>query len=105
MAGCPIDDGIVGHKFAVVDEDGPDINIHEQRNIGELVQWQDKGEDVVGDALSPAVDRVESVRGIGRRHHPLMVRFMQVLVDARVVERAVDPVDEEIGEDEEKREL
>jgi len=42
---------------------------------------------------------------VGRGHDPLVVCFMQVLIDERVVEAAVDEVDAEIGEDEEQWEL
>lgn len=43
--------------------------------------------------------------GVGRGHDPLVVRLVEVLVDLGVVEPAVDPVDAEIGEDDEEGEL
>ena len=43
--------------------------------------------------------------GEGRGHDPLVVRLVKVLVDERVVEVAMDPVDAEVGEDEEDGEL
>lgn len=45
------------------------------------------------------------MRGKGCRHDPLVVRLVQGLVDAWVVQAAVDEIDEEVGEEEEDREL
>lgn len=41
----------------------------------------------------------------GARHDPLVVRLVQGLVNRRVVQATVDPVDAEIGERDEQREL
>ena len=60
---------------------------------------------MVGQRLCIAVQRVEGVRGKGCGHDPLVVRLMDVLVDARVVQTAVDPVDQRVGEGEEEGEL
>ena len=105
VAGGAVDDGAVGDVLAVVDEDGPEVDEAEEEDVGELLQREDEGEDVVGDALRPAVERVEGVRGEGAGHDPLVVRLVQGLVDQRVVEAAVNPVDAEIGEGDEQREL
>ena len=105
MAGGAVDDGRIGDVLAVVDQHGPDVDPDEQGDVGELLQREDEGEDVVGDALGVAVQRVEGVRGEGRRHDPAVVRLVQVLVDARVVQAAVDEVDAAVGEAEEEREL
>lgn len=105
MARGTIDDGAVRHVLAVVDEDGPQVNKPEEEDIGNLLQRENKREDVVGHALGPAVERVESVRGKGRGHDPLVVRLVESAVDERVVQTAVNPVDEEIGEEDEDGEL
>ena len=60
---------------------------------------------MVGEALSVAIERVECVRGVGRRHDPLVVRLVEALVDERVMQSAVDPVNAEVGEHEEEGEL
>lgn len=60
---------------------------------------------MVGHTLRPTVHRVESMRREGTRHDPLMVRLVQGLVDQRVVQATMDPVDTEIGERDEQREL
>lgn len=56
---------------------------------------------MVRKTLSVAVGGVESVRGEGSRHDPLVMRLVDVLVDAGVVETAVNPVDSRVGEEEE----
>ena len=60
---------------------------------------------MVGQGLGEAVERVEGVAGKRRRHDPLVVRLVDVLVDERVVQASVDPVDAEVGEEQEEREL
>lgn len=60
---------------------------------------------MVGDGLCPAVHGVECDCGVGGRHYPFVVGFVQGFVDGGVVETAVDEVDEAVGEDEEEGEL
>jgi len=105
VAGGAVDGGRLRDELAVVDQDGPDVDEDEQRDVGDLLQREEEGEHVVGDGLREAVERVEGVRGERRRHDPLVVRLVQGLVDGRVVQAAVDQVDEEVGEEEEEREL
>lgn len=105
MARGAIDDGRVGHVLAIMDHDGPDLDEGEERDVGELLQREDEGEEVVGHALAVAVERVEGVAGERRRHDPFVVRLVQALVEDRVVQGAVDPVDAEVGEEDEQREL
>ena len=45
------------------------------------------------------------MRREGARHDPLVMRLVQGLVDQRVVHATVNPVDAEIGEHDEQREL
>ena len=65
-------DGVVRQVLAVVGEDGPDIDADEERDAGELLQWDDKGEHVVEKGLREAVDGVEGVaregHGVGMIH-------------------------------------
>lgn len=105
VASGAVDNRAVGNIFTVVDHDGPDVDEHEQSNVGELLQREEEGEDVVRQRLSVAVERVESVRGEWRRHDPLVVRLVQLLVNHGVVQAAVNPVDEEVGEADEEGEL
>lgn len=105
VASGAVDDGVVGNVLAVVDHDGPEVDEDEQGDVGHLLQGKDEGEQVVGQALGVAVDRVESVAREGGGHDPLVVRLMQALVDQWVVQTAMDPVDAEVGEEDEEREL
>ena len=88
-----------------MDQHGPDVDEDEESDVGEFGQREQEREDVVGKALGVTVQRVESVRGERRRHDPLVVRFVDVLVHFRVVESAVDPVDAQIREEDENGKL
>jgi len=95
----------VSDVLAVVDEDGPDLDEEEEGQVCEFLQREDEGEDVVGNRLGPAVDGVEGDGGVGGRHDPFVVGFVQGFVDGGVVQAAVDEVDEAVGEEEEEGEL
>jgi hypothetical protein len=105
VAGGTIDDGRVGYVFAIVNEDGPDVDKGEEENIRKLLEREDEGEDVVRHTLEVAVERVEGVRGVRGRHDPLVVWLVQRLVYEGVVQTAVDEVNPKVGKDEEDREL
>lgn len=105
VAGGAVDDGAVGHVLPVVDHDGPDLDEGEEGDVGEFLQREDEGEEVVGHALGEAVERVEGVRGEWRRHDPFVVWFVESSVEDWVVQAAVDPVDEAVREEEEEGEL
>lgn len=100
-----IDDRAVRDVLSIVNHDGPDVDEHEQRHVGELLQREQEREDVVRHRLRESVERVERVGSVGRRHDPLVVRLMQRLIDRRVVQPAMDKVDPEVGEDEEEGDL
>jgi hypothetical protein len=100
-----VDDRRVMCVLSVVNEDRPDVHEDEERNVGELLQREQKGEDVVGQTLCVAIHGVKSVRGKRCGHDPLVVRLVQRFVHALVVQTAVNPVDTEIGEAYKKWEL
>ena len=60
---------------------------------------------MVRDRLSESIDRVEGVRSVGGRHDPFMMSLVERLVDEWMVEASMDPVDAEVGEEDEDREL
>ena len=53
---------------------------------------------MVGHALGKAVDGVESVARVGRRHDPFVVRLVERFVDQRMVQTSMNPVDEKVCE-------
>ena len=48
VASGAIDDGAVCDIFTVVDHDSPDVDEHEESNVGELLQREEERENVVG---------------------------------------------------------
>lgn len=105
MARRAVDDRTIRHIFAIMNHDRPNINEREQCNVRELLQREDERKHVVRYALRITIERVKGMARVGCRHDPLMVRLVQVLIDPRMMQTAVDPVDAEVGEAEEKREL
>ena len=105
VASSAVDDGRVGVVLPVVDEDGPDVDEGEESYVGELLEREEKREQVVGGGLREAIEGMEGVGCVRSGHDPFVVWFMQGLVDKRMVQAAVDPVDAEIGEENEEGKL
>lgn len=105
MARRAIDDGGLSHEFAVVDQDRPHVDEDEEPDIGDLLEREDEGEHVVGDGLREAVEGVERMRRKGGRHDPLVMWLMQRPINGRMMQTAMDEVDEEVREEEKRREL
>lgn len=85
MACCTVDDGRVGHVFSIVNEDGPDVDKDEQRNIGELLERENEGKKMVRHRLQETVYGME---GMGREwsgHDPLVMCLVEGLVDSRMM--------------------
>eukprot|EP00053_Salpingoeca_punica_P016287 m.153127 g.153127 ORF g.153127 m.153127 type:complete len:383 (-) comp16931_c0_seq2:181-1329(-) len=104
VVGRAVDNGLeaVRHAVvAVVDRGAPQVDNHKEHEVEALVQREDKRVEVVGRALGKAINRVEGMRGKGRRDLPQVVRLVQRRVDERVVQPAVHPVDAEIREEDE----
>lgn len=89
----------------LTNHDGPDIDKDKESQVGELLQREDEGEDVVWDALRVAVQGVESVRRERRRHNPLVVRLVEPAVKDGMVQAAVNQVDEAVGKGDKGGEL
>lgn len=60
---------------------------------------------MVWNALCISIKGVERMASIWGWHNPLVVRFMEVLIDEWVMEAPVDEIDEAIRECNEEREL
>ena len=63
----------------VMDGHGPDVDEHVEAQVEHLVQGEEEGVDVVGQALEEAVYGVEGVAGEGRGDLPHVVRLVEVL--------------------------
>ncbi len=55
--------------------------------------------------LRKPIQWVEGMAGIWSRHDPLVMGLVQRLVNSRMVQTPVDPVDAQIGEQDKQREL
>ena len=60
---------------------------------------------MVGYTLRETIHGVEGVAGVRCRHDPLVMRFMQRLVDLGMMQTPVDPVDAQIRKGNEQWEL
>lgn len=105
VARCSVDNRVCGVILPVVDKNGPEVNEGEEKDVCELLQREQEREEVVRDGLSEAVEWMEGMGRKGRRDDPFVVWFVEGFVDSRMVEAAVDPVNEEVGEENEEREL
>lgn len=105
VARSAVDDWTVGDIFAIMDHDGPEVDESKEDHIGVLLKRKNEGENMVGDTLGPAIQRMESVGREGTRHDPLVVGLVQLLVDQGMVQASVNPVDEEVGKCDEDGEL
>ena len=97
------EEGQYSHRLT--DKHRPDIDEDEKHNVRKLLQWEQIGENVVRHTLCKAIERVKGVACVRGWHDPFVVRFMQRLVNERVVQSTVDPVDEKVREAKEEGEL
>lgn len=105
MASGAINNLAVHCILPIVNHHGPYVDEGEQDNIGVFIERKHKGKDVIRYTLSKTIYGMESMAGKRRWNHPLMMCFVQSLVDQRMVEAPVNPVDQEIGKSYEEREL
>ncbi|KAJ8571781.1 hypothetical protein ON010_g5054 [Phytophthora cinnamomi] len=80
----PVDDLVVREVESVVDANGPEVDGNEEREEQAAVNREEHDVEVVGQALDVAVHRVERRR-----------------VDERMVQPAVEPVDQHVREENE----
>lgn len=105
VTGGSVHNRAVGDVLAIMDENSPEVDEAKKKDIGHFLQREEEGENVVWNTLGPAVQGVESVGGERARHDPFVVRLVEGFVDSRMVKATMDPVDEEIGEEDEEWEL
>lgn len=94
-----------GRIEGFTNEDSPEVDEGEEGNIGELLERKDEWKDVVWYTLSEAIHGVEGVAGVRCRHNPLVMWFVQRLVNLGMMQTPMDPVDEQIGEGNEQWKL
>jgi len=59
-----------------MNRDGPEIDKGEDGDVCEFLHGEEKGKDVVWNALREAIEGVEGVACKRRRHNPLVVRLV-----------------------------
>ena len=88
---------------AVVYRDRPHVDEKIEDQVDELVHREEEHVDVVRETLSEAVQGMEGVTGERARDLPLVV-WLVYLVDERMVQPPVDPVDDKVSEHDERHE-
>jgi len=86
-------------EVAVVNRHGPNVDEHVQRQVQQLVHREHEDVEVIRDALEKTVNGVKGMTRIRRRHLPGMVRFVERGIDEPMVQAAMNPVDETVGEE------
>lgn len=82
----------------VVYRHSPEIHHHKKTKIQHFMQWKQEWVYMIGAALQEPVQWVEGVTGKGSGNLPLVVSFVHSLVHQRMVQEAMNPVDEAVGE-------
>ena len=89
--------------LARTDHDGPDGDKSEQSQVGDLLQREQNGEYMVGDTLRPSVNGVERIAGVRRGNDPFVMGLVKPLVDERIVQRTMNPVDAKVRKRDKQR--
>lgn len=85
--------------------DGPDGDKGEQSQVSHLLEREENREHVVGHTLCPPIQGVERITGIRCGNNPFVMRLVKPLIDERVVQCAVDPVNTKVRKRDEQRVL
>lgn len=85
-------------EVAVVDRYRPNVDGNVQRQIQNLMHWEQEDVYVIRRALQETVDGMECVTGERCCHLPGMMRLVYGAVDKSVVKPPMNPVDETVGE-------
>src|SRR4051812_33313458 len=81
---------------------GPKVHEHKHHDEQAAVQREEEGENVVWDSLGPAVNRVESMRRVGRGEAVGVVRLVDVAVQKGEVQATMDEIDGHVGAEKEQ---
>lgn len=96
-----VDNLPIGKGDAVVDRGSPDSHGNEEDEVRELVHGHKVGHDPVRPRLRPGVERVERKGREGAWEDERVVELVHWAVEEVAVQSVVDPIDEEIRNDEE----
>lgn len=101
MVGRAIDVGLqhIGNtEITIVNGHGPDVDNEVESQIEVFVEWEEECVYVIRGALQETINRMEGKAGIRRWHLPLVMWLVDVFVDERYVQPAMDPVDQQVCE-------
>ena len=92
-------------ELRLTDKHSPEINEYKQGHIGKLLQRKQEWIQMIRHALRETIHWMEGMTREWRWHNPLMVRLMQCLVNQRMVQSTMDPINTQIRENNEQRKL
>jgi hypothetical protein len=105
MACGTINNRRIRDVFAVMNENGPDLNENEEPEVSGFLEREHERKQVIGRALEEAVNRMEGHGGVRGRHDPLVVGLVKRFIHIWVVQAAMYGVHQAISEEQEEREL
>eukprot|EP01139_Manchomonas_bermudensis_P000911 Amastigsp_a1089_290.p2 type:complete len:129 gc:universal Amastigsp_a1089_290:331-717(+) len=88
---------------AVVNGDGPAVDDNKHHDPEHRVHREQEPVKVIRETLCHAVCGRKRMRSVRGAHNPSMMRLVDVFVQPRPVERAVDAVDEPVSEEQEEK--
>ena len=103
---CPIDKWLQeARDFVVTIMDGncPDVHANVHCKVCQFVHGKQEDVQVVRDTLQKAINWVKGMARKGCRNNPLVVGLVECLVEVAVVQPAMDPVDQKVGETDEQK--
>lgn len=87
----------------IVNRHCPKVDGHKHHYVRPFVKRKQEDVDVIWTRLQKAVQRMKRVACERRGHFPQMVRLVNVLVNQSVVKQSVNPVNETVGEQQERQ--
>lgn len=101
-----INDGLKrmsGYHIGVVDKYAPEVDEHKEAKVQIPVEREQENEEVVRYRLEVTIYRVECVGCEWCWYYPLMMWFMECLVNAGVMQNTMYPVDGIVCEEKKER--
>ena len=101
----PVNKGLKELRHSIVPvvyRNGPNIDKDKENEIEDFVQGEKERINVIREALQPAVDRMKGMACEWSRDLPLVMPFVHVLIKERRVKKTMYPINETVGEHEER---